>query len=509
MPLRKSTTRVGITACAAALLAAASLTTAFGSETRDAKTLSAAPLTTWQTNGIVWSIASAHGVVYVGGSFDSVRPPGARPGEREVARKNFAAFDAVTGKLLPCSHSFTRGPDDSVRALDVSPDGKVLYVGGSFGQVDGKGVANAAAIDTGGCSLRKDFRPVVEATVRAIDATDEAVYLGGDFQAVGGRSRRHLASFSPRGALLPFRADIDRPVLAVLAVPDRGKVIVGGDFQQVNGSAESALVGLDPWTGATVASYPDWIPRDVVGVKTLARDGDTFYLGAEGQGTGVFDGRIAGRLSDGKMLWKDSCQGATQAVVPYQGVLYSASHAHNCDSTPGGFLDGRRQHFLANSARDGHLLHWFPDTDDGIGESNGPRTLAMVGKILWAGGEFTTVNGKPQQSLTRFAAGPENAAPEGTPRLAAATTRAGKVALTWRATWDRDNAELTYRIYRDGTLVASPKQRSTWWNRPDMTYTDSVTPGSRHRYTIAVTDGRNTSPASKPVDVTAAAKTRR
>ncbi|MFF9769327.1 fibronectin type III domain-containing protein [Streptomyces sp. NPDC014636] len=461
-------------------------------------------MTTWQTNGIVWSIASARGVVYVGGSFDSVRPPGAQRGEGEVPRKNFAAFDAATGRLLPCAPSFTAGPDNSVRALKTSPDGKVLYVGGSFGRVDGTGVANAAAIDTAGCSLRKDFRPPVQATVRAVDVTDDAVYLGGDFQAVGGRTREHLASFSRTGALLPFKADIDQPVLAVLAAPDHGRILVGGDFHRVNGAAEAALVALDPGTGSTVASFPGWIPRSGVGVKTLTRDGADFYLGAEGRGTGLFDGRIAGRLSDGKLLWKDSCQGATQALAVYQGVLYSATHAHNCSQTPGGFPDGRRQHFLANSVRDGRILHWFPDTDDGIGESNGPRALAMAGGILWAGGEFTTVNNRPQQGLTRFSAGPGTAVPEGTPVMRAATNRAGRVELTWRATWDRDDAELTYLIERDGRRVASPKKRSTWWDRPEMTYTDSVAPGSRHRYTIAVSDGTTTSPRSQPLDVTVA-----
>jgi hypothetical protein len=509
MRLRKSTGRVLTTASAVALLAAASLPTAFGSEARDARTLTADPLATWQTDGPVWSIAYARGVVYAGGTFDSVRPPGAKPGEKEVPRKNFAAFDAVSGKLLPCAPSFTKGPEGSVRALKASSDGKVLYVGGSFGNVDGTGVANAVALDTAGCSLRRDFRPKVAAAVRAIDATDKAVYLGGDFSSVAGRARKHIAALSPSGSLLPFTADIDKPVRAVLAVSDHGKVLVGGDFHEVNGREEQALVALHPSTGSTVTSYPGWLPR-YSSVRSLARDDTNFYLGADGKGTGIFDGRIAGRLTDGKMLWKDYCWGATQAVVVHNGVLYSGTHAHDCSRTPGGFPEfNHRQHFLAQSVRDRHILHWFPDTDDGIGEGAGPRALEMAGGILWAGGEFTKVNGRPQQGLTRFTAGPRSSAPEGTPRLSAASGRAGKITLTWRATWDRDDAELTYLMYRDGTLVASSKKRSALWDRPDMTYTDSVTPGSRHRYTIAVTDGRNTSPRSQPLDVTAVAGSRR
>ncbi|MFF7351656.1 fibronectin type III domain-containing protein [Streptomyces filipinensis] len=503
MRLRKSTSRTATTAFAAVLLAAASLTTASGAPAaHDEKTLTAAPLATWQTDGVVWSVAYARGVVYVGGTFGSVRPPGAKPGHKEVARRNFAAFDAVTGKLLPCAHSFTKGAG-TVRALKASPDGKVLYVGGSFGRVDRTGVASAVALNTADCSLRKDFRPAVSATVRAIETTDKAVYLGGEFTLVNGQTRNRLAALGRNGSLLPFRADLDEPVRAILAAPDHGQLLVGGSFHTANGSPEQALVSLDPTTGATVKSFPDWLPERSA-VSSLARNGEHFYLGAEGAGTGIFDGRIAGRLSDGAMVWKDNCLGATQDLLVYKDVLYSASHAHYCALTPGGFPDGPRRHFLAQSADEKRILHWFPDTDDGIGEGVGPRTLTMAGEVLWAGGEFTTVNGKPQQGLTRFGAGPGSSAPEAVPALASDDSRAGKITLTWRAAWDRDDAELTYRIYRDGKLVATRKKRSAEWDRPEMRYTDSVSPGSRHRYTIAVSDGENTMPRSAPLDVTAA-----
>src|SRR5215213_4804012 len=65
------------------------------------------PLPTWQTNGIVWTMEHVGGVVYVGGNFTSVRPPGSAKGQNEVPRNNMAAFDAATGALLPFSHTFT------------------------------------------------------------------------------------------------------------------------------------------------------------------------------------------------------------------------------------------------------------------------------------------------------------------------------------------------------------------------------------------------------------------
>lgn len=505
MRLRRNTKRGATTASAAALLAAASLITASASAAAgDEKTLTADPLATWQTDGIVWSIEYAGGVVYVGGTFDKVRPPGAEPGRREVARKNFAAFDATTGALLPCAQSFSGG-GNTVRALKASPNGEVLYVGGSFDKAGKTGVSSAVALNRADCSLRKEFRPDVSSYVRAIEVMGDSVYLGGDFTLVNGQDRERIAALTPRGRLLPFKAEIDAPVRALLAAPKFGKLLVGGDFYMLNDELEKSLVAMHPVTGKTVNSYADWLPPRS-SVKALAHDETNFYVAAEGRGTGIFDGRIAGSLGNGKIVWKDTCLGATQAVAVHNGVLYSGSHAHNCRDTPGGFPEfNQRQHFLAQSVRDRHILHWFPDTDGGTGEGNGPRVLKMAGGVLWAGGEFTEVNGKRQQSLTRFTAGPDRGAPEELPELKASVPSTGRVTLTWRAAWDRDDAELRYLIYRDGLLVASPTQRSAEWDRPTMTYTDSVAPGSRHRYRIAVTDGKNTSLRSKALVVTAVA----
>ncbi|MGH3324608.1 MAG: fibronectin type III domain-containing protein [Streptomyces sp.] len=468
-------------------------------------TLTADPMPTWQTDGIVWSVAHANGVVYAGGVFSNVRPPGAAPGEQQVARKNFAAFDAATGELLPCAPAFTGGTG-SVRAMKPSPDGEVLYVGGSFGTVTTGGeetaVSNAVAFDTADCTLRDDFRPGVAATVRAVDATADAVYLGGDFPTVDGQPRQRIAALSPAGALLPFRATVDKAVRAVTAAPEHGKIIIGGDFNTVNGASVHALVSLDPASGNTNQTFPGWIePRSVV--KALNRDDTNFYLGAEGDGHKVFDGRIAASLTTGARKWTDICYGATQAVVPYRGALYSGSHAHNCEDTPGGFPDNNiRQHLLANSIADSSIQIWFPQTNGGLGEQLGPRAMVMAGDILWTGGEFTTVHSKPQQSLTRFPAAPDTGAPQ-VPVLSGESTTAGKVRLSWKASWDRDDPVLTYRIIRDGEFYKSVDAQSRYWDRPTMGMTDTVPSNSTHRYSLEVTDGDNLSGRNGPVSVTA------
>src|SRR3954454_3975881 len=79
----------------------------------------------WQTNGVVYAISASHGIVYVGGSFTSVRPPGAPVGTAEVPRPGVAAFDIETGDLVTGfapAFTITGSAKPTVYALATSPD---------------------------------------------------------------------------------------------------------------------------------------------------------------------------------------------------------------------------------------------------------------------------------------------------------------------------------------------------------------------------------------------------
>ena len=83
----------------------------------------------WQTNNSVLALEVAGGVVYAGGDFTKVRPPGAVPGTSETIRNRLAAFSATTGALIP---TFNPSVSDRVLDLEVSADGTKLYVVGVF-----------------------------------------------------------------------------------------------------------------------------------------------------------------------------------------------------------------------------------------------------------------------------------------------------------------------------------------------------------------------------------------
>ncbi|MGW4684589.1 CBM96 family carbohydrate-binding protein [Streptomyces sp. NPDC004244] len=465
-------------------------------------------LPTWQPDGVVWALAEAGGTVFAGGTFSAVRPPEGGAGTEQPA-VNFVALDAATGAPTSCRLSFTIGSGTAtVRALALSPDKKTLYAGGYFGAVNGTPVSSLAAVDVATCTVNTSFRPAFAATVRALAVTGDTVYAGGDFLTVAGQPRERFAAVAASdGALKPFRADADEPGRAVEVTPDGRNVVLGGDFFTVNGTNTHALAVVDAASGALTRAYPNFIETNSV-VKDIATDATGFYTANEGTGGGVFDGRIALDLAGFGQRWRDTCLGATQAVLPYQNVLYSASHAHDCSSV-GEFPDGQRHHLLAQPTTGTGKLGWAPDTNDGVGEGIGPRVMAVGSRggvqYLWVGGEFTTVNGAAQQSLTRFASTGDTGAPT-TPLASAASFRPGEVQVRWRTGLDLDDSTLTYRIHRNGaaTPIATVTADSLFFKRPQASWTDTtVTPGQTYTYRVSATDAAgNTSALSATATVT-------
>ena len=475
--------------------------------------MTADDLPTWQTNGVVWALAEANGVVYAGGTFSAVRPPGAAAGTGDQPALNFQAFDAATGAPTSCKLSFTVGSGTAtVRSLAVSPDKSTLYAGGTFGSVNGVPSSNLVAINLANCTVKTTFKVSVSSQVRGIAATADTVYFSGNFTSVAGATRQYFAAVTSTGALKPWVANANKSGKALLLSPDGTKVVLGGDFDTVNGANSHALAVVNATTGANVKTYPAFIPATST-VQALASDSTGFFTGNEGTGGGVFDGRIALNFSDLNQRWRDTCLGATQAVDVYKGVLYSSSHAHDCSSMVQFPQANARHHLLAESVDNPKpLLGWFPNTDDGPAgtEQIGPRamTTATSGSTdyLWVGGEFTRIasNGnRLQQGLVRFASTPDTRAPS-VPQQVTAAKVTGGVKVSWQASTDLDDGTLTYKVYRDGTQVAAVTGASRFWSLPVFSFTDTGTsPGTTYSYQVTAVDAPgNASAKSAAASVT-------
>jgi hypothetical protein len=480
--------------------------------------LSANQSPTWQTNGTVWSLAYSNGVVYAGGAFTSVRPPGSPLGTNEEPVSYLTSFNSSDGSWTGWSPTV----NGTVYAVAVSPDGSTVYAGGTFTSADGVAVHNLAAFNTTTGALITSFKPNVNAKVTSIAVSPDGstVYFGGSFSKVDtvartdGAAVQSVSAGSP-GALLAFDPVLNGSVATVAVAPDDSRVLMGGWFTSVNGVTQQALASLDPTTGASdewdqdiIPNYPgcvsdtkDIIISDVTGTMTA-------YIADEGTGPGCFDGDWAANLYTGRLIWQNDCLGATQTLAIVNGWLYKGSHAHDCAYSPGGFPQVSNasgwvtHHLLDQSLVDGSLGHFVADTNAPGGvEPLGPGTMTTDGTQLFVGGDFTTVNGQPQQGFTRFAPGPDTTTPTRPIAPVVTSPYAGTDEVSFQASSDPDDGTLTYEIYRSGTKnpIGSLQATSWFWSLPVLHFMDTgLMPGKTYTYQVTASDGTNTSSKSPP-----------
>ena len=329
--------------------------------------LGAAAASSWQSNATVWNMTYASGDIFMVGDFTSLRPPGDALGTGETPATYFAALKASTGALdtaVNHTHSFTGQAAGTLPltggVVAASPDGSVIYVGGSFTAVDGSKRNHVAAFSaTTGALLA--WNPNVNGKVSAIAAAGSTVYLGGTFTKVGSGAAigANLAAVSAStGAVVPWgsgtQPSTDGTVDALAATADDTQVVAGGYFDQVDGLTQSSdgttpynkavIIGgvssgtpgaLEPMAAdsvvpvGTVANNPNGC---VSNVKDVVISGGVAYLADEGTGGGCFDGTWAANLNDGSLKWVNRCLGATQTVEVVGSYLYKGSHAHDCQS---------------------------------------------------------------------------------------------------------------------------------------------------------------------------------
>ncbi len=361
------------------------------------------------TNDEVTALAYANHVVYVGGYFTRMYFRG-----RRYVRNHIGAVSSSTGAPM----AFRPGINGAVRSLALSPDKKVLYVGGSFTRVNGVARMNIAAFRTSTGRLTS-FAPKVAGTVVAIAATPNRVYLGGTISRVNGQRRTEAAEVTTAARLTAWAPVLDGWVRALLISPDKTRIILGGGFHHVNRATYEGLGSVNPVTGRNEPFRNGLIPTyhdgRVSQATSLATNGTWIFAGAEGTGTRAFDGTLAFRPDSGRLVWRNSCLGATQTILYLRGVLYKGSHAHDCSSS-GGFGPIRPHwqphHLLAENPVNGKLLSWgtsarsvpqpIPDTNGGVRSELGPFAFATDGLQLFAGGDFTTVNARRHEGLARF-----------------------------------------------------------------------------------------------------------
>jgi hypothetical protein len=367
--------------------------------------------------GRVLTIATNGGVVYLGGDFTAMSPPGSKDSSADVERRHGAAL-ANGGTTLA---DWNPNADKEIRALLVAPDGRRIYAGGTFSRIGGQSQSRLAALDPTTGAVDTTFHPPKpDAVVRALALSPDGsvLYVGGDFATLTAadgavEARPHIAALdAATGSLLPWTPpedaggryyghtgtpDKSRPggVYAIISSADGTTVHVGGSFLSWDG--RSGLISLDARTGRQTP-WQAKLDRPVFGL-TRGRDGHTFYAATGGTGGRLYAFRPHGP-PDG--VWMIKTDGDNMAVVETETTVYLIGHYDNIVQPESDCYqycpDGTPRAHLSAFDREGKIQDWAPT----VNTPTGPYTAAADDQHLYVAGEFTKINGVRRVGFAAF-----------------------------------------------------------------------------------------------------------
>lgn len=381
----------------------------------------------WMQGGSqVWT--GSNGVLGTGSSAGF-----AASGEQD--RQHLAAIDLSTDTLLPWAPRLgdPNRTADMARALAVSPDGATVYVGGTFAAVAAGGRstprANAAAFSSAGAGATLDWNPAPNNTVRALalSPAGDRVYLGGTFDQVGGQAHSRIARVLATGTGAPtawYAFTTSGTVYDVAVSLDGNTVFTGGTFTRAGGVNLNGVAALNGTTGQAVAGWDAGLRPDANNATavyslayTLVGPGPTptprLYLG------GAFGPSPAAAV--------DPATGARVTAwapaITSRGSAVSVSRV-NADPSDGtaylsgqfAAIGGQSRNGVASVGADGTLTGWDParGTTSSLQEPSDPRPAGALllppaggdpagpSRVV-LGGSFTTLSGHPRPAFALFA----------------------------------------------------------------------------------------------------------
>ena len=331
---------------------------------------------TWAPNGPVHAIASSGNTLYIGGSFSLVGPVSgpavAIDYTTAVAQK---PYPRVTGR---------------VRA--VEPDGSGgWYIGGRFTAVQGQPRNNLAHIDEAGNLT--PWNPDVNQEVLDIAVGSGVVYVGGKFTTVGQVSRQFAAAIGTADGIAT--SWVCTPSGMVTEVELGGTAVyIGGDFTVVSNEPRERRAALDVTTGALTGLFAG------TGSGVAVTDALEFSAGKLFLATRENDGRCHFRVYDesaGAFLPYDVQGLRTIQDIAFDPVLGWAYLGG--DFT---LLELPYQNLAAVNIGTGLLEEWGHEASALVRTVSILHTVSPQGDPIdgvVVGGLFETIGGQPRKNI--------------------------------------------------------------------------------------------------------------
>lgn len=231
--------------------------------------VSAVPGTTTPdiNDGEVRAITQVGIRIIAGGTFTNATE---RSSGKTMNRSNLIAFSARTGNITP---GFAPTFDGGVETVAPGPNPDTVYVGGSFGTVNGAPAKSIALLNTTTGAMISSFHPpTMNGAVFAAKYQGGRLFIAGSFTSVGGQARPGIASLNPStGAVTPYATlaftehHNYNGTGAIGAVgpkdmeisPDGKTMIVIGNFKKVNGLVRDQVARVK-LTSTAAELDPNW-----------------------------------------------------------------------------------------------------------------------------------------------------------------------------------------------------------------------------------------------------------
>ena len=201
---------------------------------------------------------------------------------------NFTEVDGVTrqyiARLNPngsvdSDFDTSTGANDTVRALDLQSDNKVV-IGGEFTLMDSTAITGTARLNTNG-SFDSSYNPLLGGTAPIVYSLavqpDDKVIIGGSFTSVDSADRSHIARLNAGGSLDSGFNTINgtNDTVWSVALQSDGKVLIGGGYTMADGTPginRIARLDTDGSLDSTFDAYPGVHSGDVFSVVVQPHD---------------------------------------------------------------------------------------------------------------------------------------------------------------------------------------------------------------------------------------------
>jgi uncharacterized delta-60 repeat protein len=317
--------------------------------------------------------------------------------------------------LLRFNTTGTIGIDESVRAIAIQSDGKII-VGGVYTTARGTTQNRITRLHTDGTvdtSFNTGGTVGVGNTVHEIAIqSDGKILIGGEFTTVRGTTQNRIARLNTDGTLdtgfnTGGTVGVNLDGVRTIAIQSDGKIIIGGPFTTARGTTQNYIARLNTDgtldtgfnTGGTVGTSGS------VRVARIQSDGKIFIGGVFTTVRGTTQNRIARLNTDGTLDTSFNTGGTVGVTAAVQtaviqpdgkiiiGGLFAAAR-------------GTTRNRIARLETDGTLDTSFNTGGTvGVAGATTPTVHAVAlqpdGKII-VGGEFTTARGTTQNYIARL-----------------------------------------------------------------------------------------------------------